>query len=216
MIPHRLPAFFVICCAAILLLAIPANGAEELRYAVIAGGEKQAEMRYSFVQENGTLVMRSTAHSLEEEFWEDGEVIMDPLDFAPIESHKTVPLPAALMEVTTRYGEGEATITLNAPPGTKESRVPVPEPVYDLEQVPFLPVFLSLPEKDEWEIPVLVPVSGMHWRGRFQKIDEDSETVLFRFILAAEVLYFRYTRDEPHLMLTMDAPHRGYTLELIE
>ena len=199
-----------------MLFAFPANSEEELRYAVIAGGEKQAEMHYSFVQENGRLIMRSTAHSLEEEFWEDGEVIMDLFDFTPIESRKAVPLPAALMEVTTRYEEGAADIILRAPQGTKHTRIRLPVPAYDLEQVAFLPVFLSLPEKEEWEIPVLVPVSGMHWRGRFQRIEEDTETILFKFILAVEVLYFRYSKDEPRLLLTMDAPHRGYTLELIQ
>ncbi|MBP9016102.1 MAG: hypothetical protein KBH15_06325, partial [Candidatus Atribacteria bacterium] len=104
----------------------------------------------------------------------------------------------------------KAQIKITSPEGTKEATISIPSPTFDSEEIPYLIGKLSYEEK---AISVLVPISGMVWRGEIQKIAESEEEETFRFTLGGEITYLRYQKEIPRL-LELQAPQRGYNLVL--
>ncbi|HSV30610.1 MAG TPA: hypothetical protein VLH40_01125 [Atribacteraceae bacterium] len=189
-----------------------------IRYAVMVGEEKGGEVHHLITRDEVTLTLRSLLVTRDGETWEDSGVVMDSQTLRPLSSRKNIPYPAAggVLELDTRYQEHAASIRLRSPAGTKEASIPLIGPTYDLEQIPLLFSLLDPTAIESLNVSILVPISGMVWRGRLRRVSEDTESIRFRFTLAGEVLYFRFSREAPYLPLEIEAPHRGYVLRKVE
>lgn len=193
-----------------------AEGEEIFTYQVVAGEQIVGKIEYHLFQEENSSHLTITSFiqvGEESEPEKSAQLIINQTDFTPITSKSWINLPNGTLYLETNYYPDYALITLESPQGEKQITVPLKEITFDAEGVPFLLNFLD-PEKLEEEIfSILIPISGMLWRGKATKIEEDEETVLIQFNLAGEILYFKYEKGEANTpFLEMQAPYRGYNL----
>jgi len=196
--------FLVIFTAPSSLLA-----KETFNYKIIIREQEVGKMIYEVEEENGNWQIQSFIE-VEGKREQDAQITISPDTYEPLHSQKWVRIPGGEIVIETIYQKGKAQIKITSPEGTKEAIVSIPSPTFDSEEIPYLIGKLSCEEK---AISVLVPISGMVWRGEIQKIAESEEEETFRFTLGGEITYLRYQKEIPRL-LELQAPQRGYNLVL--
>ncbi|MDI3543662.1 MAG: hypothetical protein PWP57_1267, partial [Candidatus Atribacteria bacterium] len=196
--------FLVIFTASSSLLA-----KETFSYKIIMREQEVGKMIYEVEEEDGAWQIQSFIEA-EGRREQDAQLTISSDTYEPLHSKKWVRIPGGEIVIETTYQEGKAQIKIISPEGTKEATISIPSPTFDSEEIPYLIGKLSCEEKT---ISVLVPISGMVWRGKMQKIAETEEEETFRFTLGGEITYLRYQKEIPRL-LELQAPQRGYNLVL--
>ncbi len=184
---------------------------EVFSYKIMIQEKEAGKMIYEVEEENDLLQIRSFIKLAEEERERDAQLTILRDTYEPLHSQKWVRIPGGEIVIETIYEERKARITITSPEGTKEATISIPFPTFDSEEIPYLIGKLSC-EKEK-VISVLVPISGMVWRGKIQKIAQSEEEETFRFTLGGEITYLRYQKEKPRLM-ELQAPQRGYNLVL--
>ncbi|HXL01731.1 MAG TPA: hypothetical protein PK016_01205 [Candidatus Atribacteria bacterium] len=182
---------------------------ETFNYKIIIREQEVGKMIYEVEEENGAWQIQSFIE-VEGKREQDAQITISPDTYEPLHSQKWVRIPGGEIVIETTYQEGKAQIKITSPEGTKEATISIPSPTFDSEEIPYLIGKLSYEEK---AISVLVPISGMVWRGEIQKIAESEEEETFRFTLGGEITYLRYQKETPRLV-ELRAPQRGYNLVL--
>ena len=182
---------------------------ETFNYKIIIREQEVGKMIYEVEEENGTWQIQSFIE-VEGKREQDAQITISPDTYEPLHSKKWVRIPGGEIVIETIYQKGKAQIKITSPEGTKEATISIPSPTFDSEEIPYLIGKLSCEEK---AISVLVPISGMVWRGEIQKIAESEEEETFRFTLGGEITYLRYQKEIPRLV-ELRAPQRGYNLVL--
>ncbi len=184
---------------------------ETFNYKIIIQEQEVGKMIYEVEEENGAWQIQSFIE-VEGKREQDAQITISPDTYEPLHSQKWVRIPGGEMMIETIYEEGKAHIKITSPEGTKETIISIPSPTFDSEEIP-LPYLIGNLSCEEKTISVLVPISGMVWRGKIQKIAESEEEETFRFTLGGEITYLRYQKEKPRL-LELQAPQRGYNLVL--
>ena len=182
---------------------------ETFNYKIIIREQEVGKMIYEVEEENGAWQIQSFIE-VEGKREQDAQITISPDTYEPLHSQKWVRIPGGEIVIETTYQEGKAQIKITSPEGTKEATISIPSPTFDSEEIPYLIGKLSYEEK---AISVLVPISGMVWRGEIQKVYESEEEETFRFTLGGEITYLRYQKETPRLV-ELRAPQRGYNLVL--
>ncbi|NSW75676.1 MAG: hypothetical protein HPY68_02660 [Candidatus Atribacteria bacterium] len=134
-------------------------------------------------------------------------------NWEPSLSYKWIQTPRGEALLESRYQGKTVELQLQAPWGTKKTRLHFSPPVFDFEEIPFLFSPLLRGEIKGGTVSIFIPVSGMFWKGKFQPREENGNEITLRFTLAGEVIILRYLKN--HLMPEeMHFPQRGYTLLL--
>ncbi|MCX6090454.1 MAG: hypothetical protein NTX88_08845 [Candidatus Atribacteria bacterium] len=184
-------------------------------YAILSRNEEVGETVYEIKQDNSQIRIVSFFRMRKEEKWEnDGELVLESTTGSPIFSRKWISLPQGNMILETSYTKEGMEIRMKAPEGEKRALLPESGPVFDMEEVGFLPSLLGLDRFTHQILRVLIPVSGMVWQGIIWKISETDQTVDFGYTLAGEILYLKYQKAAPQELVELHAPSRGYTLKL--
>lgn len=183
---------------------------ESFNYKIIIREQEVGKMIYEVEEENGAWQIQSFIE-VEGKREQDAQITISPDTYEPLHSQKWVRIPGGEIVIETTYQEGKAQIKITSSEGTKEATISIPSPTFDSEEIPYLIGKLSCEEKKV--ISVLVPISGMVWRGEIQKIAESEEEETFRFTLGGEITYLRYQKETPRLV-ELRAPQRGYNLVL--
>ena len=184
---------------------------ETFSYKIMVQEKEIGKMIYEVEEENNFLQIKSFIKLAEKEMERDAQLTILRDTYEPLRSQKWVKIPGGEIVIETTYEERKAHIKISSPEGTKEATISLPSPVFDSEEIPYLIGKLSC--EQEKAISVLVPISGMVWRGKIQKIAENEEEEIFRFTLGGEITYLRYQKEKP-LLLELQAPQRGYNLVL--
>jgi len=184
---------------------------ETFSYKIMVQEKEIGKMIYEVEEENNFLQIKSFIKLAEEEMERDAQLTILRDTYEPLRSQKWVKLPGGEIVIETIYEERKAQIKITSPEGAKEATVSLPSPVFDSEEIPYL--IGKPPCEKEKVISVLVPISGMVWRGKIQKIAQSEEEETFRFTLGGEITYLRYQKEKPRLV-ELQAPQRGYNLVL--
>ncbi len=184
---------------------------ETFSYKIMVQEKEAGKMIYEVEEENGVLQIRSFIQLSQGERERDAQITILRDTYEPLHSQKWVKLPGGEIVIETIYEERKAQIKITSPEGAKEATISLPSPTFDSEEIPYL--IGKLPCEKEKVISVLVPISGMVWRGKIQKIAQSEEEETFRFTLGGEITYLRYQKEKPRLM-ELQAPQRGYNLVL--
>ena len=183
---------------------------ETFSYKIMVQEKEMGKIIYEVEEENGVWQIQSFIE-VEGKREQDAQITISPDTYEPLHSQKWVRIPGGEIVIETIYQEGKAQIKITSPEGTKEATISIPSPTFDSEEIPYLIGKLSCEGKKV--ISVLVPISGMVWRGEIQKIAESEEEETFRFTLGGEITYLRYQKETPRLV-ELRAPQRGYNLVL--
>lgn len=192
-------------------------GDEILRYSIVSRGMVLGEMIYEIETMNEEMIYRSFfITNQDEEPQRDMELIVNRENLTPVLSRKWFEISEGEIILETRYSKDKAEVILISPYGKKEASLKVTEPIYDMEQIFFLPNLENTGNFQNRQFSVLVPASGMTWLGRINKVDEDEKSIKLKYTLAGEILYLQYEKSFPYHLLSLEAPNRGYDLILKE
>lgn len=198
-----------------LLLLLPTALAQEsytMRYEIVTSRGKQGEMEYTIESLDSGFRIVAVLISSSGESRKDAEILVSKT-YEPILSRKWLPTPQGEALLTTRYSEKGIELELQAPRGTKKARLPHLSSLFDVETIPFLLGFFLKEGIAEAVLPIFIPVSGMPWKGRIQKITKDKDRLEVSLTLAGEIIKFRYRPDD-FVLEEARFPQRGYTLLL--
>ncbi|WP_367354981.1 hypothetical protein [Atribacter sp.] len=190
---------------------------EILKYSIASRDIILGEMIYEIETTNQEVLFRSFFSTNQNENpQKDIELVINRKNLSPILSKKWLKISEGEIIIEAQYNQERVNVILISPYGRKEVSLKTSFPIFDMEQVFFLPGLENSGEFPNRQFPVLIPASGMIWTGKIVKIDEDEKSVQLKYTLAGEILFLQYEKAAPYRLLTMKAPNRGYDLILKE